>query len=81
MRRILFLSTLLVFAATFLVNTPVAHAQQPDHKQAICHIPPGNPHNAHTIVVDSHAIQAHLDHGDYLGECEVAPVIGGGTVG
>ena len=36
----------------------------------ICHIPPGNPSNAHTITVNPAAVNAHLNHGDTLGECE-----------
>jgi photosystem II stability/assembly factor-like uncharacterized protein len=32
------------------------------HKVYICH-------NGHTICVDTNAIQAHLNHGDYLGMC------------
>jgi hypothetical protein len=40
-----------------------------DHKVLICHIPPGNPDNAHTISVDESAVEAHLAHGDSLGEC------------
>jgi len=46
---------------------------QGDHKQAVCHIPPGNPENAHTIVVDDSAVQTHLDHGDTLGPCPDEP--------
>jgi len=46
---------------------------QGDHKQAVCHIPPGNPENAHTIVVDDSAVQTHLDHGDTLGPCPEEP--------
>ncbi len=38
-------------------------------KVDICHIPPGNPENQHTITVSVNAIRAHLAHGDYLGEC------------
>ena len=38
-------------------------------KVAICHAPPGNPANSHTISVGENAVQAHLNHGDYLGEC------------
>lgn len=40
-----------------------------DGKVDICHIPPGNPDNAHTINVSVHAVPAHLAHGDTLGEC------------
>ena len=46
---------------------------QGDHKQSVCHIPPGNPDNAHTIVVDDSAVQTHLDHGDTLGPCPEEP--------
>jgi len=32
----------------------------------ICHIPPGNPGNAHTITIGSPAVNAHLAHGDNI---------------
>jgi hypothetical protein len=35
----------------------------------ICHIPPGNPGNAHTITIDVSAWPAHQAHGDYQGAC------------
>ena len=38
-------------------------------KVIICHVPPDNPENAHTIVIAEPAVPAHLAHGDYLGEC------------
>jgi hypothetical protein len=38
-------------------------------KVDICHIPPGNPANAHTINVSVNAVPAHLAHGDTLGAC------------
>src|SRR5262249_42327294 len=43
----------------------------PEHKTLICHVPPGNPDNAHSICVDNHAVDAHLEHhdGDHLGAC------------
>jgi hypothetical protein len=44
-------------------------AQGQASKVTICHIPPGNPDNAHTISVDDNAVPAHLAHGDTLGEC------------
>lgn len=37
----------------------------------ICH-KPGTPAE-HTIVVDDDAVEAHLAHGDYLGECQGEP--------
>ena len=41
-----------------------------EEKVEICHIPPGNPENAHTIDIDSSSVEEHLAHGDYEGECE-----------
>ncbi len=36
----------------------------------ICHIPPGNPANAHTITIALSAWPAHEAHGDQMGPCE-----------
>lgn len=45
-------------------------------KVTICHIPPGNPANAHSITVGSPAVRAHMDHGDSLGACpDVIPPV------
>ena len=41
------------------------------HKSWICHVPPGNPANTHTICVDKKAIPAHLNHGDSRGACSI----------
>lgn len=39
-------------------------------KVTICHIPPGNPDNAHTITVGAPAVPAHIaEHGDTIGPC------------
>jgi hypothetical protein len=35
----------------------------------ICHLPPGNPGNRHTIHVGESAVPAHLAHGDFEGRC------------
>lgn len=41
-----------------------------EKKTTICHVPPGNPANAHTLCIGNAAVPAHLDnHGDYLGPC------------
>lgn len=39
-------------------------------KQAICHFPPGNPENFHTISVSDKAVATHVEkHGDFVGSC------------
>lgn len=56
----------------------------PDAKKTyVCHIPPGNPANAHTIHVGNPAVDAHLAHGDSLGKCEsvMPPKSGSGCRG
>ena len=41
-----------------------------DHdKVTLCHRPPGNPSNEHTITVGASAVPAHRAHGDHLGAC------------
>jgi hypothetical protein len=39
-------------------------------KETICHRPPGNRDNTHTIVVGPSALPAHLNHGDDPGPCD-----------
>ena len=39
-------------------------------KVTICHIPSGNPSKAHTITIDRAALERHLTHGDFVGECD-----------
>ena len=36
----------------------------------VCHIPPGNPGNSHTLSIDAAALAAHLAHGDTEGACQ-----------
>lgn len=38
-------------------------------KVQICHVPPDNPGNFHTITINDKALQAHLAHGDLPGAC------------
>ena len=35
----------------------------------VCHLPPGNPSNFHTITISADALPAHLAHGDLPGAC------------
>jgi hypothetical protein len=40
-------------------------------KTTICHVPPGNPANAHTICIGNPAVGPHVHHhGDYMGPCK-----------
>ena len=36
----------------------------------VCHVPPGNSDNAHTINISVNALKDHLAHGDSLGKCD-----------
>ena len=42
-----------------------------DNKVLLCHVPPGNPANAHTICISPNAVAAHLENheGDHCGPC------------
>ncbi|MGA9524162.1 MAG: hypothetical protein WBV82_22060 [Myxococcaceae bacterium] len=43
----------------------------PAEKALVCHVPPGNPANAHTICVGKPAVKAHLkNHPDSEGPCD-----------
>ncbi len=42
----------------------------PEGRCIVCHRPPGNTENEHTIQVGCPSISAHLRHGVTLGECE-----------
>ena len=43
-------------------------------KVTICHIPPGEPENRHTITVGAPSVAAHVrEHGDYIGACQPDP--------
>src|SRR5947207_2171853 len=64
-----------IFAASFVFAVPalaIAQGQGQGHgqgKTAICHIPPGNPSKARVLYLPEAAINAHLEHGDTLGDC------------
>ncbi len=58
-----------VLAIMFVVLVTSVSSAAPPAKVTICHVPPGNPANAHTITIAESAVPAHLAHGDYLGAC------------
>lgn len=62
-RRLLLIMFLISLGLTF------GNVQAGTDKVTICHIPPGNPANAHSITVSDSALPAHLAHGDSVGDC------------
>lgn len=50
---------------------PNARLNNSTEKVTLCHTPPGNPTEAHTITVGQASAAAHLAHGDTLGPCEL----------
>lgn len=59
--------SLAVLVALFALTASAAWAG--NAKVQVCHIPPGNPGNFHTITISENALQAHLGHGDIAGTC------------
>jgi hypothetical protein len=47
------------------------HGNNSNKKVYVCHVPPGNPSNAHTIYISINAVAAHLRNhsGDRVGKC------------
>jgi hypothetical protein len=67
--RVAFRAALVAASLAALATPPQAQAQGGD-KITICHIPPGNPANAHTITISTSALEAHMTlHGDNVGAC------------
>jgi hypothetical protein len=68
MKKYILLLGVILFAFVFTSNTK--DNKQSREKITICHIPPGNPENAHSIEIDIHAWPAHEAHGDVIGDCD-----------
>lgn len=47
----------------------VAVGASTNTKVEVCHLPPGNPNDYHTLTIPSLALKAHLAHGDLEGTC------------
>jgi hypothetical protein len=56
-----------IFFGGMLLCTGLSFAQSA--KVPVCHIPPGNPAQAKTLQVGAAAVNAHLAHGDFAGDC------------
>ncbi|MGB1269448.1 MAG: hypothetical protein ACPG45_06895 [Flavobacteriaceae bacterium] len=58
-----------IILTAFIVTSNTKDNEQSNEKITICHIPPGNPENAHSIEISVHAWPAHQAHGDVIGNC------------
>lgn len=72
MKKLIFV-TAAAAAALLSIGAAPAAAGSDDGKITICHVPPGNPANAHTIEISVNALPAHLAHGDTVGPCTYPP--------
>lgn len=59
----------LILAVLLISNAAISVFAQSGERVTICHYPPGNPDNPQTITVNESAVDAHLEHGDTIGEC------------
>lgn len=73
MKTTMKLRILIVILVTGMLLVPTLVLAGSDGKVSVCHIPPGNPDNASTILVSQHALETHLAHGDETGECGEEP--------
>lgn len=62
---------ILLLVSTLLNTTTTANAKG-NTKMDVCHIPPDDPSNYHTLNINNKAMKAHLAHGDIAGNCEQA---------
>ncbi len=60
-------------AAVVVVDDPGDDAEEEvscgANQVVVCHVPPGNPSNRHTLCVGAPSLHAHLAHGDTAGPC------------
>jgi hypothetical protein len=56
-----------------------SYVQCGKNKVYVCHVPPGNPDNEHTICIARPAVPVHIARGSYLGACSAEDADGDGT--
>jgi hypothetical protein len=78
MKKILIAFAVVLSLVTLqIINKQASASNNGEHvKVTICHRT-GNG-GSHSITVDSHAVPAHLAHGDSIGECNEGPSRPGG---
>lgn len=71
--------TVCIATDSVFVNVVDVRCGNNNNKVSVCHIPPGNPANAHTICISANGVPAHLAHGCRLGACEAEADSSGAT--
>jgi LPXTG-motif cell wall-anchored protein len=83
MKKLMLVSAVVAAGVLSIGVAPAAAGT--DGRVTVCHVPPGNPDNAHNITISVKALPAHLAHGDTVGPCTYPPrnqaLIAPGTVG
>jgi hypothetical protein len=62
-----------VCTVKFCVKDVIDYTSNPNNRKVyVCHVPPGNPANAHTISISINGVPAHIGNhdGDGLGKCD-----------
>lgn len=63
------IKSIALFSFATLLTLAINASANSNSKVVVCHIPPGNEAMEHEIVVSTNALNAHLGHGDHIGEC------------
>lgn len=69
MKKFAFKLTALIAAMSVLTAVTSITANASPDKVVICHVPPGNPNNKHSIEISMAALTPHLEHGDSIDYC------------
>jgi len=77
-RTMLIIAILVASITSVMANGSPQNGGEP--KMTICHYPPGNEEQAHTIEIPVSAWVAHQAHGDVEGPCVISPVPEVGTL-
>jgi hypothetical protein len=72
-------TTLFAYCCIGIVGLYLPGAIAQEAKVEVCHIPPGNPENIHTISINEDALDTHLEHGDHVGACEPTQLLSGSS--
>lgn len=59
-----------LLALTFTISLVSSPVQAGPSKVEVCHVPPDDPDNFHTITVSESALAAHISHFDLGGACD-----------